>query len=90
MSIPTADNETEWAFHAFLERRLANKGRKPIDNSKLQAGEPMHFVCSPCNGDIVVEEVYKPPRPQYCAECTKLELQGLLQEFVGRINQMKK
>lgn len=90
MNISNIDNDKEWAFEAFLKRRLANKGRKPIDNSKLHAGEPMHFTCRPCNGDIEVEEDYTPPRPEFCPECTKLQKKGWLQELVLRLEKMKK
>ncbi len=76
--MPVTELGKEQALKALAERRAANKGRKPIDNSKLHAGEDMHFGCDTCNADFTVPEDYMPPRPRDCPPCTTLKQRGWL------------
>jgi len=66
------------ALEALAVRQAENKGRRPIDNSSLPAGSPMHFNCQGCNADFEIEEKYVPPRPKHCRLCTPLLEAGLL------------
>lgn len=66
------------ALEALSARRAENIGRRPVDNSKLQAGSPMHFSCQGCNADFEVREDYIPPRPKHCDPCVQLLKAGLL------------
>lgn len=76
--MPATELGKEQALKALAERRQANKGRKPIDNSTLPAGSEMHFLCKTCNADFTVDEDYTPPRPKDCPECTAMRKLGWL------------
>lgn len=70
--------EKQSALAALEARRKQNRKRKRVDNSKGYAGEPMHFDCDGCSGDIVVPEDYTPPRRRFCGECEELRRKGWL------------
>lgn len=69
----------EYALKALAERRESNKTRERVDNGKGYAGDPMHFDCITCGGDIMVPENYIPPRPKLCTECQALKEAGWLE-----------
>lgn len=76
--MPTTELGKAQALKALAERREANKGRKPFDNTTLYAGEDMHFGCDTCNADFTVDELYTPPRPRNCGPCTMIIENGWL------------
>jgi len=66
------------ALQALAERRKRSRSRERIDNSKSYVGNPMHFDCITCGGDIVVPENYI-KRPKLCEECSALKEAGWLE-----------
>lgn len=66
------------ALKALAERRKQNKTRERVDNGRGYAGDPMHFDCITCGGDIMVPENYI-ERPKLCRECEALKRAGWLE-----------
>lgn len=77
MALATTQGK-EVALKALAERRKQNETRNRVDNSRGYAGDPMHFDCITCGGDIVVLESYI-ERPKLCRECEALKEVGWLE-----------
>ncbi|MBI4132761.1 MAG: hypothetical protein HY473_01505 [Candidatus Sungbacteria bacterium] len=77
MALATTQGK-DFALRALAERREWSKTRERIDNGRGYAGDPMHFDCITCGGDIVVPENYI-NRPKLCRECTALKDAGWLE-----------
>lgn len=73
------------AINLFLIRR---QNQKQIDNSSLQAGEPMYFYCKHCGAQAdVVEEEYLFNTRDVCSQCEGLESRGWLEEAILKSEQ---
>lgn len=70
----------EHALKMLSERRAKAKETKPIDNSSLPAGSPMHYYCISCGlvADVLPELHVNAPR-RLCTECQALKDLGWLE-----------